>query len=116
MNNKHFTVSSNHYLTNTTGNLVMCRSNIQYFQEIFFAFLLSIDATTSKTKGRFINDEWINPNAVVKKVIVKNIPRLGVFAKEYIASGKEIRFDYGQPAPWRRQVRYYKVTGISGYT
>lgn len=49
-----------------------------------------------------MNDEWIRPNAIVKKVVVAEQPRLAIFALVRIPKFSEIRFDYGdKSAPWR---------------
>lgn len=51
-----------------------------------------------------MNDEWIHPNAIVKKVVVAERPRLAIFALVPISKFSEIRFDYGdKSAPWRKR-------------
>ncbi|KAJ8049629.1 Histone-lysine N-methyltransferase PR-Set7 [Holothuria leucospilota] len=63
-----------------------------------------VDATNSKGAGRMVNDS-IRPNAVMKIVILDNIPHLCLFALQHISPGEEIRFDYGVPnLPWRKKV------------
>ena len=65
---------------------------------------LSIDATNSDRKGKILNDAWVRPNAVVKKVVVADQPRLAIFALVPISKSQEIRFDYGdKTAPWRKK-------------
>lgn len=67
-----------------------------------FKFQKSIDATNSKRVGKFANDDWKTPNAVVKKLKVDNRPVLALFCLRPINPGDEVRFDYGQSdAEWR---------------
>ena len=55
--------------------------------------------------ARWINDQWKNPNAKMKKVLVDNTVHLCLFAQTDIAAGKEIRYDYGvTDLPWRKEV------------
>lgn len=64
---------------------------------------ISIDATDSTRKGRYCNDCWRKPNAVVKKIIVDKQPKLAIFANCNIMREEEVRFNYGQPdAHWRK--------------
>ncbi|KAJ8018888.1 hypothetical protein HOLleu_42874 [Holothuria leucospilota] len=73
------------------------------FDTCFEYFFCSVDASSSKRKGRYINDEWQSPNAVVEKLECHNKPRLAIFAKRRIDAGEEIRYNYGIiNAPWRQ--------------
>ncbi|XP_052097931.1 N-lysine methyltransferase KMT5A-like [Mytilus californianus] len=68
---------------------------------------LSIDATFSKQKGRFVNDGvGADENAVMKKIVVDRSPHLVLFAIRDINSGDEVRYDYGDASrnlPWRKK-------------
>ncbi|XP_071837284.1 uncharacterized protein [Apostichopus japonicus] len=65
---------------------------------------MCIDATHSTGKGKYCNDDWKKPNAVVKKIIINKQPKLAIFANSEIKKGNEIRYDYGQPdARWRKK-------------
>ncbi|KAJ8045348.1 N-lysine methyltransferase KMT5A-B [Holothuria leucospilota] len=63
---------------------------------------LCIDATDSSGIGKYANDDWKDPNAVVKLVHLEKIPKLLIFARKNIITNEEIRYDYGQKmATWR---------------
>ena len=69
-------------------------------------FCSSIDATNVTDRlGRFINDGIKGEvNAKARVVFVDNYPRLCIFALRQITSGREIRYDYGDPNTWWRKV------------
>lgn len=71
-----------------------------------FVFNIRIDAAKNDgSLGRMANDEWIDPNAKMKKLVVDGIPRLALFALKSIMPGEEIVYDYGgKMYPWRSQV------------
>ena len=66
----------------------------------------SIDATFSKTKGRYMNDGFGGTqNAEVKVVKVGGKSHLAAFASRNIKSGEQVLFDYGVTSlPWRKPV------------
>ncbi|XP_054637986.1 uncharacterized protein LOC129185220 isoform X2 [Dunckerocampus dactyliophorus] len=54
------------------------------------------------TLGRLVNDDHINPNCKMKKILVKGRPHLCLFALKEIFPGEEISYNYGDsPWPWR---------------
>jgi len=63
----------------------------------------SIDASKEDgTLGRLANDNHINPNCKMKKIIVEGRPHLCLFAVRDIFPGEELTYDYGNsPWPWR---------------
>ena len=48
--------------------------------------------------GRLVNDDHRHPNCVMKKITVDSKPHLCLFALNDIASGTELRYNYGQNA------------------
>ncbi|KAG1927056.1 N-lysine methyltransferase KMT5A [Pimephales promelas] len=62
-----------------------------------------IDAAHENTTlGRLVNDD-VNPNCMMKKVIVEGKPHLCLFAAKDITPGEEISYDYGgSDWPWRK--------------
>ncbi|CAJ1082997.1 uncharacterized protein LOC117827743 isoform X1 [Xyrichtys novacula] len=62
-----------------------------------------IDASSEdRSLGRLVNDNNINPNCEMKKVIFEGKPRLCLFAVRNISPGEEITFNYGDSTyPWR---------------
>ncbi|XP_052426266.1 uncharacterized protein LOC127968823 isoform X16 [Carassius gibelio] len=80
-------------------------------QDTFFMFDFiwqnkkwSIDATHEDgTLGRLINDDHINPNCTMKRIIVEGKPCLCLFAARDIIPGEELTYDYGGSHwPWRK--------------
>jgi len=80
--------------------------DIETINDNFSVF--SIDATTSYgSLGRLVNDsEQGSPscNSKMKKIIIRNCPCLALFVTKDINIGEEIRYDYGTPNVWWRQV------------
>lgn len=69
------------------------------------SFHCSVDATSSKSFGKYANDEWRNPNAKVQKILINGKPHLILVARRDINPEEEIRYDYGKrDAPWRKKV------------
>lgn len=74
---------------------------------IFYCFNFSIDATAESGKlGRLVNHSR-NGNLMTKTVSLNNRPHLVLIAKEDIAEGVEVTYDYGdrskealQHHPW----------------
>ncbi|XP_067312125.1 uncharacterized protein [Pseudorasbora parva] len=64
----------------------------------------SIDATHEDgSLGRLINDDHINPNCTMKRIIVEGKPCLCLFAARDIIPGEELAYDYGGSHwPWRK--------------
>ncbi|KAM3596650.1 uncharacterized protein V6R79_018521 [Siganus canaliculatus] len=62
-----------------------------------------VDASQSDDSlGRLVNDDHLNPNCEVKKIVYKGKPHVCLFALKKISPDEEITFDYGdQPYPWR---------------
>ncbi|XP_054865957.1 uncharacterized protein LOC118470098 isoform X2 [Amphiprion ocellaris] len=59
------------------------------------------------TLGRLVNDDHINPNCKVKKIVVKGRPHLCLFALKEIFPGEEITYNYGDsPWPWRSMAHF----------
>ena len=63
----------------------------------------SIDATFSKRKGKFVNDDVpAKANAKMRLLVMDKKPVLALFAKREINVNEEIRYDYGvNNLPWR---------------
>jgi len=59
----------------------------------------SVDATKSGRIGRLINHSRNHPNLVTKLFVVDSKPRLGFVAKQDIAAGTELLYDYGERDP-----------------
>ena len=56
----------------------------------------SIDATSESGRyGRLLNHSKITPNCVTKVVMLGDIPRLILVAKNDIVAGTELLYDYG---------------------
>lgn len=70
-----------------------------------FYFYDSYDAY-DKTSGvgRYANDEWKDPNCVMKKMVMDNgVPCLFLHTIKDVPAHTELRYDYGDStAPWRR--------------
>ena len=63
-----------------------------------------IDGTNSSGLARMVNDlPHQVANCYMKKVVVAKAPHIFLFAKEYIKSGEELRYDYRdvKNMPWR---------------
>jgi len=58
--------------------------------------------------GRFINDDHVDPNLLVKIVEDENLHPLPVFvAKDFISANTEISYYYGNAKyPWRHKGYY----------
>ncbi|KAL6457496.1 hypothetical protein MHYP_G00344590 [Metynnis hypsauchen] len=55
--------------------------------------------------GRLVNDDHINPNCKMKRLIVEGRPHLCLFALRDITPGEELTYDYGDAdRPWRSEV------------
>ncbi|KAL6480301.1 hypothetical protein MHYP_G00113340 [Metynnis hypsauchen] len=55
--------------------------------------------------GRLVNDDHINPNCKMKRLIVEGRPHLCLFALRDITPGEELTYDYGDAdCPWRSEV------------
>ncbi|XP_054908272.1 uncharacterized protein LOC129374093 [Poeciliopsis prolifica] len=65
-----------------------------------------IDASQEKNSlGRLVNDDHINPNCTMKKILVDGKPHLCLFANKDINPGEEITYNYGgNDWPWREKV------------
>uniref|UniRef100_A0AAY4CSJ5 SET domain-containing protein n=1 Tax=Denticeps clupeoides TaxID=299321 RepID=A0AAY4CSJ5_9TELE len=88
-------------------------------EETFRSFIIAkppitalnvIDAARDDgTLGRLVNDDHINPNCKMKRIMVEGKPHLCLFALKDITPGDEIRYNYGDAdCPWRNQVRIVK--------
>lgn len=66
----------------------------------------SIDASNEDgSLGRLVNDDHVNPNCKMRKVVCKGEPHLCLFAVKKICSGQEITYSYGKSSyPWRSKV------------
>ncbi|XP_077974938.1 uncharacterized protein LOC120330366 isoform X1 [Styela clava] len=65
--------------------------------------IFCIDAQETDCICKYANDDWNNPNATMKKIVVEDVPHLCLFARRDINVGDEIRYDYNYPnAPWRK--------------
>lgn len=71
-----------------------------------FLASFSIDAAVENgSLGRLVNDDHVNPNCRVKKIVADRKPHLVLFALQNIERGDELTYDYGgSDWPWR--VRY----------
>jgi len=55
-----------------------------------------IDATAETGRfGRLVNHSRVSPNCITKVVMIKEVPRLMLVAKQSIETGEEILYDYG---------------------
>ena len=52
--------------------------------------------------GRLVNHSIVEANTEAKVVVVKNVPRLTLFALSDIKTGQEILYDYGDRDPETR--------------
>lgn len=80
---------------------------IWYQLNASYCYLLySIDATEDDSSlGRLVNDDHINPNSKMIRLIVNNRPHLCLFSTQSICKGEEITYSYdGEDLPWRSQV------------
>ena len=68
---------------------------------------LSIDATSSSSFGRLVNDaDKTHANSKMRKVDDNGRIKLALFAIRPILKGEEISYDYGETQlEWRSQVR-----------
>ena len=58
--------------------------------------IFSIDATAETGRfGRLVNHSRVSPNCITKVVMIKEVPRLILVAKQSIETGEEILYDYG---------------------
>jgi len=78
-----------------------------YYANYHTSYILcicSVDATTSQSLGRMVNDGvGRQANCYIKIVQLNNLPRLCLFATRKIYKDDELRFDYGIPnLPWRK--------------
>uniref|UniRef100_A0AAY4DH20 SET domain-containing protein n=1 Tax=Denticeps clupeoides TaxID=299321 RepID=A0AAY4DH20_9TELE len=80
------------------------------FDFIWHGKFWTIDAARDDgTLGRLVNDDHINPNCKMKRIMVEGKPHLCLFALKDITPGDEIRYNYGDAdCPWRNQVRIVK--------
>ena len=71
-----------------------------------FSPLESIDASREDGSfGRLVNDDHINPNCKVKKIVMDGKPRLCLFALKDISLEEEITYNYGGTDwIWRQKV------------
>ncbi|XP_073668979.1 uncharacterized protein [Paramisgurnus dabryanus] len=62
-----------------------------------------IDAAVENgSLGRLVNDDHVNPNCRIKKIVADGKPHLVLFALQNIERGDEITYDYGgSDWPWR---------------
>jgi len=64
---------------------------------------MCIDGTHSEKLGKYINDSKV-PNSIMRVKMVNETPHLCLYAIRDIASGIELRYDYGDPlASWWRK-------------
>uniref|UniRef100_A0A3B3TG06 Uncharacterized LOC111855400 n=1 Tax=Paramormyrops kingsleyae TaxID=1676925 RepID=A0A3B3TG06_9TELE len=55
--------------------------------------------------GRLFNDDHLNPNCIIKRIIVGRQPHLCIFAMRDIIPGEELTYTYGDAdCPWREKV------------
>ncbi|KAF4083074.1 hypothetical protein AMELA_G00135880 [Ameiurus melas] len=73
------------------------------FSFIWHGKLWTIDAARDDgTLGRLVNDDHINPNCKMKRIIVEGKPHLCLFALRDITPGEEVTYHYGDAdCPWR---------------
>ncbi|KAF4071728.1 hypothetical protein AMELA_G00276710 [Ameiurus melas] len=73
------------------------------FSFIWHGKLWTIDAARDDgTLGRLVNDEHINPNCKMKRIIVEGKPHLCLFALRDITPGEEVTYHYRDAdCPWR---------------
>ncbi|XP_058232049.1 histone-lysine N-methyltransferase set-1-like [Hemibagrus wyckioides] len=66
----------------------------------------TIDAARDDgTLGRLVNDDHINPNCKMKRIIVEGKPHLCLFALRDILPGEEVTYNYGDgDYAWRIEV------------
>ncbi|XP_046381398.2 uncharacterized protein LOC124152494 [Haliotis rufescens] len=76
---------------------------------------LCVDATHSKTMGRFVNDGWKEheKNCFLRIVQCENKTHICLFANRNIKMGEEFRFDYDVPnLPWRKDSSSFKTSQL----
>ncbi|XP_048851872.1 uncharacterized protein LOC125720457 isoform X2 [Brienomyrus brachyistius] len=63
--------------------------------------------------GRLFNDDHLNPNCIIKRIIVGRQPHLCIFAMRDIIPGEELTYTYGDAdCPWREKVSKGQI-GVS---
>ncbi|KAL6459436.1 hypothetical protein MHYP_G00329080 [Metynnis hypsauchen] len=82
------------------GTSPACRRGLSAAAEVI------IDAARDDgSLGRLVNDDHINPNCKMKRLIVEGRPHLCLFALRDVTPGEEITYDYGDAdCPWRSEV------------
>uniref|UniRef100_A0AAY4D583 SET domain-containing protein n=1 Tax=Denticeps clupeoides TaxID=299321 RepID=A0AAY4D583_9TELE len=85
------------------------------FDFIWHGKFWTIDAARDDgTLGRLVNDDHINPNCKMKRIMVEGKPHLCLFALKDITPGDEIRYNYGDAdCPWRNQEERSGMEGAS---
>ncbi|XP_053537259.1 histone-lysine N-methyltransferase NSD3 isoform X2 [Ictalurus punctatus] len=77
-------------------------NNLKGFMFDFIKFWTIDAARDDGTLGRLVNDDHINPNCKMKRIIVKGKPHLCLFALRDITPGEEVTYNYGDAdCPWR---------------
>ncbi|KAL7841057.1 hypothetical protein SRHO_G00247480 [Serrasalmus rhombeus] len=80
--------------------------NAFMFDFLWHGKFWTIDAARDDgSLGRLVNDDHINPNCKMKRLIVEGRPHLCLFALRDITPGEEITYNYGDgDCPWRSEV------------
>lgn len=60
-----------------------------------------------------MNDDHINPNCEMKKIVCEGKPHLCLFAVKEISPGEEITYNYGDSSyPWRSKVGLFSALSL----
>lgn len=72
----------------------------------FELFTCSVDASKEDgSLGRLVNDDHVNPNCKMEKIVCEGKPHLCLFAVKQISADEEITYNYGNSSyPWRQTV------------
>ncbi|XP_076867841.1 uncharacterized protein LOC143518873 isoform X2 [Brachyhypopomus gauderio] len=85
------------------------------FDYIWHGKFWTVDAAKDDgTLGRLVNDNHINPNYKIKRIVVEGRPWLCLFASRDINTREEITYNYGDgDCPWRSKVTKTKMAADS---
>lgn len=77
----------------------------------------SIDASKEDgSLGRLANDDHVNPNCKVRKIVCEGKPHLCLFAVKKISPDEEITYSYGNASyPWRQTVGLFILNFVPDF-
>ena len=78
------------YDLNTLATSLRGRSDI-----VLAKYILTIQCLSLLSVGRLVNHSKVNANCKTKIIVVEEVPRMILVAKQAISTGEELVFDYG---------------------